>query len=156
MIYVFRGLTALHASSEEVAAWVDKDNPEKIDGYKHRNDVEKRLLQSHEATSSGSSPDSVLSKAKPGMQPKYSFICECFFMTARVLNLGLLKAFSDFRNLVQVRIEDLSTMRRFLLLWFVLQFSMSLKHPPPCLHCRIWMSACGVVNTPAGENFTCF
>ncbi|GKA46025.1 probable ubiquitin conjugation factor E4 [Tanacetum coccineum] len=31
----------------------------------------------------------------------YSFICECFFMTARVLNLGLLKAFSDFKHLVQ-------------------------------------------------------
>ncbi|KAK1421953.1 hypothetical protein QVD17_24734 [Tagetes erecta] len=38
----------------------------------------------------------------------YSFICECFFMTARVLNLGLLKSFSDFKHLVQdiSRCED--------------------------------------------------
>lgn len=96
-----RGLTALCASSEEVAEWVNKDNPEKIDGYRHRNDVENRLLQSQQATSSGSSPTSGFSIAKPGMKLKYSFICECFFMTARVLNLGLLKAFSDFKHLVQ-------------------------------------------------------
>ncbi|XP_077211467.1 putative ubiquitin conjugation factor E4 [Tasmannia lanceolata] len=89
-----RGLTALHASSEEVTAWIDKDNSEN------------RVLQSQEATSSGSNTGvSVLSKAKPmsscAGKPKYPFICECFFMTARVLNLGLLKAFSDFRHLVQ-------------------------------------------------------
>ncbi|KAI3864814.1 hypothetical protein MKW92_010847 [Papaver armeniacum] len=30
---------------------------------------------------------------------RYSFICECFFMTARVLNLGLLKVMSEYRGL---------------------------------------------------------
>ena len=57
------------------------------------NNEENRLLQSQETTSSG--------------QPSqtYSFICECFVMTARVLNFGLLKAFSDFKDLVQVFIS---------------------------------------------------
>ncbi|PRQ32515.1 putative aminoacyltransferase, E1 ubiquitin-activating enzyme [Rosa chinensis] len=54
-----RGLTALHATSEEVTEWISKDN----------------------------------------MSAQYSFNCECFFMTARVLNLGLLKAFSDHKHL---------------------------------------------------------
>ncbi|XP_058080689.1 probable ubiquitin conjugation factor E4 [Magnolia sinica] len=107
-----RGLTALHASSEEVAAWIGKDNCEKIDGLSHRSDEENRLLQSQEATSSGNSTSSVLSKAKPlsscGVKNKYPFICECFFMTARVLNLGLLKAFSDFNHLDQVRIQAMN------------------------------------------------
>ncbi|XP_068654730.1 probable ubiquitin conjugation factor E4 [Aristolochia californica] len=96
-----RGLTALHASSEEVSQWIEKE------------ESEKRVLQSHEATSSGSNPGvSDLSKTKPlpkyGGNRKYSFICECFFMTARVLNLGLLKLFSDFKNLMQdlSRYED--------------------------------------------------
>lgn len=99
-----RELTALHASSEEVTAWVDKDGPQKTT-CRQRNDEENQLLQSQEATSSGIGLNSVLSKAKSlsscGMKPKYSFVCECFFMTTRVLNLGLLKAFSDFKNLVQ-------------------------------------------------------
>ncbi|KAF9626513.1 hypothetical protein IFM89_034447 [Coptis chinensis] len=85
-----RELTALHASSEEVAAWIKKDN---------------RILQSQEASSSGDNTSIVSPMAKPlspcGGNPKYNFICECFFMTARVLNLGLLNAFSDFKHLVQ-------------------------------------------------------
>ncbi|GFY84878.1 U-box domain-containing protein [Actinidia rufa] len=75
-----RGLTALHASSEEVAEWLGGENPVKTEW-----------------------------KSK-----KYTFICECFFMTTRVLNLGLLKAFSDFKHLVQdiSRCEDtLSTFK---------------------------------------------
>ncbi|XP_045811335.1 probable ubiquitin conjugation factor E4 isoform X2 [Trifolium pratense] len=85
------GLTALHASSEEVTEWLDSKNPAKEGEMIQCNDGEKRLKQSQEATSSGSNNASA----------KYSFICECFFMTARVLNLGLLKAFSDFKHLVQ-------------------------------------------------------
>lgn len=83
----FKELTALHASSEEVTEWLNKNKP---------NIEENRLLQSQETTSSGQPSQS------------YSFICECFFMTARVLNLGLLKAFSDFKHLVQdiQRCED--------------------------------------------------
>ncbi|CAI9109777.1 OLC1v1009673C1 [Oldenlandia corymbosa var. corymbosa] len=99
--YVFNGtrlelreLTALHASSEEVSEWLSRNNQDK--------DVENRLLHSQEATSSninaGGGPENA----------KFPFICECFFMTARVLNLGLIKAFSDFKHLVQdiSRMED--------------------------------------------------
>ncbi|KAK1432899.1 hypothetical protein QVD17_09802 [Tagetes erecta] len=84
----FKELTALHASSEEVTGWLNKNNPSSGDN---------RLIHSQEATSSGQREST-----------NYSFICECFFMTARVLNLGLLKAFSDFKHLVQdiSRCED--------------------------------------------------
>ncbi|KAK2362557.1 putative ubiquitin conjugation factor E4 [Trifolium repens] len=85
------GLTALHASSEEVTEWLDSKNPAKAGEMNQCNDGEKRLKQSQEASSSGSSNASA----------KYSLICECFFMTARVLNLALLKAFFDFKLLVQ-------------------------------------------------------
>ncbi|KAM6573677.1 hypothetical protein CsatA_017757 [Cannabis sativa] len=97
-----RGLTALHASSEEVAEWTNNSQGQ--------SDGEDRLLQSQEATSSGSNSfgPSVTKSSSGGEKNKYTFICECFFMTARVLNLGLLKAFSDFKHLVQdiSRCED--------------------------------------------------
>lgn len=91
------GLTALHASSEEVAEWTNKSSSGQSDG-------ENRLLQSQEATSSGRNAfgPSITNTSSSGEKTKYTFICECFFMTARVLNLGLLKAFSDFKHLVQV------------------------------------------------------
>ncbi|XP_026437122.1 probable ubiquitin conjugation factor E4 [Papaver somniferum] len=41
---------------------------------------------------------------------QYGFICECFFMTARVLNLGLLKGISECKSLT----KDLSTFKRVL------------------------------------------
>lgn len=95
-----RGLTALHATSEEVAEWIDKDNPVKTDGSGLNNDGENSLRQLQEASSSGSTPN-VKPTRSSSEKAKYPFICECFFMTARVLNLGLLKAFSDFKHLVQ-------------------------------------------------------
>ncbi|KAJ0042436.1 hypothetical protein Pint_19137 [Pistacia integerrima] len=119
--YVFYGsrldlkeLTALHASSEEVAQWINKDSPGKIDVSGQYSDGENRLLRSQEATSSSSfASEPSLQNVKPTSsvgagKSKYPFICECFFMTARVLNLGLLKAFSDFKHLVQdiSRAED--------------------------------------------------
>ncbi|XP_065855974.1 probable ubiquitin conjugation factor E4 [Euphorbia lathyris] len=103
-----RGLTALHASSEEVTEWINRENNGKTEFFAQSTDGESRWLQSQEATSSGSGTDKPLSKVN------YTFICECFFMTARVLNLGLLKAFSDFKHLIQdiSRCEDtLSTMK---------------------------------------------
>ncbi|CAL5370702.1 unnamed protein product [Camellia sinensis] len=114
-----RGLTALHASSEEVTEWLDKENPQKTVFSKQQNDGENRLLQSQEATSSGTNvgvPSLLHNKPMSSCvgKAKYTFICECFFMTARVLNLGLLKAFSDFKHLVQdiSRCEDtLSTFK---------------------------------------------
>ncbi|XP_015064494.1 probable ubiquitin conjugation factor E4 [Solanum pennellii] len=118
-----RGLTAMHASSEEVSDWINQNNPGKVDVAKEGSDGENRLLASQEATSSGndSGGPSILHYNNPisssSEKAKYPFICECFFMTARVLNLGLLKAFSDFKHLVQdiSRSEDnLSTMKTML------------------------------------------
>lgn len=110
------GLTALHASSEEVAEWLNSKNPAKAGAISENNDGQKRLQQSQEASSSGNNNAGELSNENSarGEKTKYSFICECFFMTARVLNLGLLKAFSDFKHLVQdiSRCEDaLSTLK---------------------------------------------
>ncbi|RDX82921.1 putative ubiquitin conjugation factor E4, partial [Mucuna pruriens] len=110
------GLTALHASSEEVAEWLNSKNPDKTGATHQYNEDQKRLQQSQEASSSGSNNAGELSNENSarGEKTKYSFICECFFMTARVLNLGLLKAFSDFKHLVQdiSRCEDaLSTLK---------------------------------------------
>lgn len=107
-----RGLTALHASSEEISEWVNAANLGTADVHREKMN-ENRLLHSKEATSSGSNAGKPLVE-----KAKYAFICECFFMTARVLNLGLLKAFSDFKHLVQdiSRSEDsLSTMKAMLL-----------------------------------------
>lgn len=118
-----RELTALHASSEEVSEWINQNNPGKVDVSKEDSDGQNRLLASQGATSSGndSGGPSILHYNKPisssSAKAKYPFICECFFMTARVLNLGLLKAFSDFKHLVQdiSRCEDnLSTMKTML------------------------------------------
>ncbi|KAK4801358.1 hypothetical protein SAY86_021845 [Trapa natans] len=104
---VLRPYTALHASEGEVIEWINK-YPGKDKTAGQNSDVENRMLQSQEATSSGSGQSSNSGNTK------YLFICECFFMTARALNLGLLKAFSDFKLLVQdiSRREDtLSTLK---------------------------------------------
>ncbi|XP_023530220.1 probable ubiquitin conjugation factor E4 [Cucurbita pepo subsp. pepo] len=106
-----RGLTALHASSEEVTDWINNGTQLKTDNSGQFSDSESRLLQSQEASSSGSNAtiESSTTKARSNSEKtRYPFICECFFMTARVLNLGLLKAFSDFKHLVQdiSRCED--------------------------------------------------
>ncbi|KAK6155045.1 hypothetical protein DH2020_009293 [Rehmannia glutinosa] len=106
-----RGLTALHASSEEVSEWFGS-NTAKVDTSTNTGEGQNRLLQSQEATSSGSNAIEPSLQNNPvsrsSEKSKYTFICECFFMTARVLNLGLLKAFSDFKHLVQdiSRCED--------------------------------------------------
>lgn len=90
-------MTAVHASSEEVTEWINKDSIGNADG-----NGQNRLSQSQEATSSGSNVSQASNMKPSSEKTKYSFICECFFMTARVLNLGLLKAFSDYKHLVQV------------------------------------------------------
>ncbi|XP_049343169.1 probable ubiquitin conjugation factor E4 [Solanum verrucosum] len=117
-----RELTALHASSEEVSEWINQNNPGKVDVSKDGSVGKNRLLASQEATSSGndSGGPSIIHYNNPissSEKAKYPFICECFFMTARVLNLGLLKAFSDFKHLVQDISrckDDLSTMKTML------------------------------------------
>lgn len=69
-------------------------------------------MDAQEGTSTGNDSDHSTLKLKPlqscTRKEKYSFICECFFMTARVLNLGLMKAISDFKHLVQVCLKTLS------------------------------------------------
>ncbi|GAA0149185.1 ubiquitin-protein ligase [Lithospermum erythrorhizon] len=115
-----RELTALHASSEEVTEWIQKSNTGNVVVSGDGNDGENRFLKSQEATSSGSNlggPSPLQhnkSVSSSSEKSKYTFICECFFLTARVLNLGLLKAFSDYKHLVQdiSRSEDtLSTLK---------------------------------------------
>ncbi|KAK1648488.1 hypothetical protein QYE76_066293 [Lolium multiflorum] len=106
----FKDLTAINASSEEVSSW--------IESWSHahaQNDSSgmARSLESQESTSSGkSSSVSLPSKGGPpargSKKENFSFICECFFMTARVLNMGLMKAVADFKHLSQdlARYED--------------------------------------------------
>ncbi|CAM0879382.1 unnamed protein product [Alopecurus aequalis] len=95
----FKDLTAINASSEQVSSW--------IESWNHENGV----VESQEATSSGksSSVNSLPSKGGPvarfSKKENFSFICECFFMTARVLNMGLMKAVADFKHISQ----DLAT-----------------------------------------------
>ncbi|KAG0460236.1 hypothetical protein HPP92_023364 [Vanilla planifolia] len=109
----FRQLTAIHASSEDMSAWVE--NLKKLDQQKDLN--LKWAMQTNDATTSGNHNENCASSRKKEMKSitgkdKYPFICECFFMTARVLNLGLMKALSDFKNIIQELArfeEDLST-----------------------------------------------
>lgn len=106
----FSGLTAIHATSEEVSKWVDKENYARAEGFRQAQfqmeQEERRRLQSQQGMTSCSGQQPITSlppsqSAKLPSQTKYSFICECFFLTARVLNLGLLKALSDFKLVMQ-------------------------------------------------------
>ncbi|KAG6523946.1 probable ubiquitin conjugation factor E4 isoform X1 [Zingiber officinale] len=104
----FTQLTALCASSEEVSAWLENES-----SWKNNHDID-----AQEGTSTVNDSDNSILKLKPlqsyARKEKYSFICECFFMTARVLNLGLMKAISDFKHLAQTLgryEEELSTFK---------------------------------------------
>eukprot|EP00252_Welwitschia_mirabilis_P016787 TRINITY_DN3721_c0_g1_i1.p1 TRINITY_DN3721_c0_g1~~TRINITY_DN3721_c0_g1_i1.p1 ORF type:complete len:1020 (+),score=199.58 TRINITY_DN3721_c0_g1_i1:182-3241(+) len=108
----FRKLTALYASSEEIATWVDKRNYSRTEGFKQlqkqKEEDERRLLHSRGASCSSNSDasNSIVGSSKHQIsrnerQIKYSFVTECFFMTARALNLGLIKVMSDFKALMQ-------------------------------------------------------
>ncbi|KAH9621393.1 hypothetical protein KSS87_002332 [Heliosperma pusillum] len=102
-------LTALHASSEEVSTYVSDLNARRSADIMGNNFGHNRLSLSQASSSSNSQggPPPVQNYISANYV-KYPFICECFFMTARVLNLGLLKALSDFKHLVQdiSRCED--------------------------------------------------
>jgi ubiquitin conjugation factor E4 B len=92
----YRDLTAINASSEEVSSWIESINNEHA---QNNASGEARFVESQEATSSGkNSASSQLRCSKKN----FSFVCECFFMTSRVLNLGLMKAISDFKHISQV------------------------------------------------------
>ncbi|CAM8986271.1 unnamed protein product [Rhodiola kirilowii] len=94
-----RELTALHASSEEVAKWLNNDS------CKLNNNLENGSQDSQKASHFDTDIPGSSGTVKPiplaGDKAKFTFICECFFMTARVLNLGIVKALSDFKHLAQ-------------------------------------------------------
>ncbi|EFJ06900.1 ubiquitin-protein ligase, UFD2 [Selaginella moellendorffii] len=94
----FSNLTAIHATSEELSRWVDKRNYARIEGFRQaqaqREQEELMRLQSQGASAS-------VVQASVSGQGSFSFICECFFLTARSLNIGPLKAVSDFKTLLQ-------------------------------------------------------
>lgn len=95
-------MTAVNASSEEISAYIEAPKNEKTED---NDSLDSRHMESQEASSSGSSNVNApfLSQGKTLIKKdKYSFICECFFMTARVLNLGLIKALSDFKHIAKV------------------------------------------------------
>lgn len=107
----FQKLTAIHASSEEIATWVDRGNYARTERFRQlqqqREQEERRVLQSQGATSSGSNhasdsviPNSKHKSSKDDRETRYSFVTECFFMTARILNLGLLRALTDYKGLM--------------------------------------------------------
>lgn len=107
----FQKLTAIHASSEEIATWVDRGNYARTERFRQlqqqREQEERRVLQSQGATSSGSNhasdsiiPNSIRKASRDEGQTRYSFVTECFFMTARILNLGLLRALTDYKGLM--------------------------------------------------------
>jgi hypothetical protein len=109
-MFIGSGLTAILATSEELAKWVDSRNQSRTEGFRQaqqlREQEELRRLQAQEASTSTtnglqSSPLKSMASAASD-NTKFTFICECFFLTARVLNLGLIKALSDFKALVQV------------------------------------------------------
>ncbi|ONL98991.1 putative ubiquitin conjugation factor E4 [Zea mays] len=93
----FKDLTAINASSEEVSSWIESINNEHA---QNNASGEARFAESQEATSSGK--NSTASQLRCSKKENFSFICECFFMTSRVLNLGLMKAVSDFKHISQV------------------------------------------------------
>ncbi|XP_066390180.1 probable ubiquitin conjugation factor E4 isoform X2 [Miscanthus floridulus] len=99
----FKDLTAINASSEEVSSWIESINNEHA---QNNASGEARFVESQEATSSGK--NSTASQLRCSKKENFSFICECFFMTSRVLNLGLMKAISDYKHISQqlARFED--------------------------------------------------
>jgi hypothetical protein len=94
---------------------VDRGNYSRTEGFRQlqqqREQEERRVLQSQGATSSGNNhaSDSIISNSirkssSDERQTRYSFVTECFFMTARILNLGLLRALSDYKGLMHAAV----------------------------------------------------
>ncbi|XP_047082657.1 probable ubiquitin conjugation factor E4 [Lolium rigidum] len=86
----FKDLTAISASSEQVSSWTES--------WSH--------AHAQDDPCDGVACSGKISSSERGSKKQnFSFICECFFMTARVLNMGLMKALADFKHLSQ----DLAT-----------------------------------------------
>ncbi|KAG6479484.1 hypothetical protein ZIOFF_062950 [Zingiber officinale] len=105
----FRQLTTMHASSEEVSAWLEEENSSK----------DTHELEAQEGMSSGT-------------RKEYSLTCECFFITTRVLNLGLMKAISEFEHLFEdyTLLGQASTFYKLVIIWLV-DFVGGFKIPLP-------------------------
>ncbi|XP_066390202.1 probable ubiquitin conjugation factor E4 isoform X5 [Miscanthus floridulus] len=112
----FKDLTAINASSEEVSSWIESINNEHA---QNNASGEARFVESQEATSSGK--NSTASQLRCSKKENFSFICECFFMTSRVLNLGLMKAISDYKHISQdgAFLQRALSFYRLMILWSV-------------------------------------
>ncbi|XP_026385616.1 probable ubiquitin conjugation factor E4 isoform X2 [Papaver somniferum] len=89
-------LTTVHASSKEVVAWISE--------FRKSDGSDLLSNSSEEATSSGSNVGlvSVLSTEKltnSRGKTRYTIGCKFFFMTARVLHMGLVKSLSELLHL---------------------------------------------------------
>ncbi|GBG72540.1 hypothetical protein CBR_g12111 [Chara braunii] len=127
----FSDLTAIFATSDEVASWVDKRNYARTAGFRQlqqqreqeelkRMGITDQAQASSAASSSSASPSAPqTARSSPTPPPgQFHFICECFFLTARVLNLGLLKVVNVMKELsefAQTDDQDRRPMRIFLI-----------------------------------------
>ena len=63
---------------------------------------EKTYLQQRRASQEGASSSASSSAGAAGNGPSYHFICECFFLTAKGLHLGLSKAITESADVARV------------------------------------------------------
>ena len=66
---------------------------------------EKRYMQERRSSQEGASSSDQSGAASPGRagnSPSYHFICECFFLTAKSLHLGLIKAITEAAEVYKV------------------------------------------------------
>eukprot|EP00958_Prasinococcus_capsulatus_P017769 scaffold2033_cov367-Prasinococcus_capsulatus_cf.AAC.14 len=110
--------TKLAASSEEVAAWVDKRNASRMEGFKSYLEQQQREELEKAGGASSSTGSSQLAEQTKKAEVKTHFICECFFITAKTLHLGLIRIISKFKEEVQQwsrsqhELERMETSRR--------------------------------------------
>ncbi|KAL6205242.1 hypothetical protein ACLB2K_022504 [Fragaria x ananassa] len=76
------------------------ENLTKIDKISREYVFSRNHMELGSLTALHATAEEVTERIKP-RSIEYSFVCHCFFMTARVLNLGLLKAVSEYKDLVK-------------------------------------------------------
>ena len=103
----FSKLTRLAASTDEMASWVDVRNLDHQEKFKaqqeerERRELEAQGLSAEEAAAviaARASGDGAGPSTQPAAEKEYSFICECFFLTAEALHLGLIKIISMYNE----------------------------------------------------------
>ena len=107
----FSSETKLAATSEEVAKWVDVRNLDHQEKFKaqqaelERRELEKQgmsaeqieaAMAAREAGGQGAGPSSGGAVAAQAASAEFSFICECFFLTAEALHLGLIRVIGTY------------------------------------------------------------